>query len=247
MDSLYFWQEAPLLNLPAEVRAIIYHELALSVKRVDIKANDTTTDLRKAVVVKHPFSTVCRRLRAEAAPAIALYSLIESPKYVVSMTAFDFAKLSRLSDLIRDRVGNDIYKKKELFLKLRLGPRTETSLNNIYHETWRYINVVKSPAPSPFRFGTVLKLPQLQCNICDTAQPEQLGAAARTWRLIANEHAQCPDYQTNTTTVAASRIQAAFKKAHAGWLRVHRLRKDGVDEKSPRPEVVEIPDDDDEG
>lgn len=214
MDQLYFWQEAPLLDVPPEIRQVIYRELAMSIGIVIIRASDSTIDLRKAVVVRHPLCSVCRLLHAEVAPAIALYSLIESPRYFVELTAFDFDKLFQLSDFLAYGAKRGPRKKKEQFLKPSLGSRMEASLNNIYNETWRYVNVKTPPAPSPARFANVLELRGLQWDINDTMTADQLCAGARAWRMIVNEQKEDGIPHDSVVSLAAGRLQTAFEEAH---------------------------------
>lgn len=214
MDQLYFWQEAPLLDVPPEIRQVIYRELAMSIGIVIIRASDSTIDLHKAAVVRRPISSVCRLLHAEAASAIGLYSLIESPRYFVELTAFDFGKLSQLSDFLVHGAEKRTRKRKELFLKLSLGSRMEASLNNIYHETWRYVNVKTPPAPSPVRFANVPELRGLQWDINDTMTADQLCAGARAWRMIVNEQKEHGIPHDSVVSLTAGRLQTAFEEAH---------------------------------
>jgi len=154
-------QRPHLLTIAPELRNLIYHEVAFSVHTVILEVTESQTDFFEAANLRHPLASVCRQLRLEAKPVIQAVALATAKKYEISMTAFDFEQLSKLSDFLLDhcgRYGVSSLKQKTMRLDFKLGLRTLRSLEETLTQYQEFVNA-PTTTRSPFRYTMLFKFP----------------------------------------------------------------------------------------
>lgn len=151
-------QGTGLLSLPAELRNMIYDEVAQAEKGNVVLAmiDEHTKTFLDSVVASAPFAKVCRQLRVEAGPVIKAATAFAASDYRIHFKAFDFEKLSQLSDRIARDLGAAPIRYRNLHLHFELGNRAVSTASRLAAQVKDHIEHEMMPR-SPLRFVRYLR------------------------------------------------------------------------------------------
>lgn len=144
-------QQPQLLGIAPELRNIIYQEVAQSKHLVIIKADVSTKSLLDAVRAHSPLTSVCRQIRNEAELVFQATAVLSASLYQISMTGFDFDKLSQLSDHVLQYQNKSLSERKSLHIRFKLDHTAAASMASLYED----VKDACDPGPytkSPLRF-----------------------------------------------------------------------------------------------
>lgn len=128
-----------LLTIPAELRNIIYEEVAQAQKQVLVNIDYDSDNQLDGIVAAAPLTRVCRQLRNEAGPVFKAIAPTMTSEYHLRLEAFDFEKVTQLADQLKEGgyLGKDVnveadqLQNSPLHLHFALGIRAVVSASHL--------------------------------------------------------------------------------------------------------------------